>query len=79
MLVSRPGDENIARFAGAFQPGGDVDPLAYNIVPFDQHISEMDADSIHHAFAGRFFRIALDHQSLDRDGAFYGVDHGREL
>jgi hypothetical protein len=79
VLVGRPGDEDAAWFAGAFQPRRDVDSLAQNIVSFDQYVAEMDAHSVKNAFALRLFRVALNHQPLDRDGAFYGVDHGGEL
>ena len=74
MLVRRARDQDAAWFADAFQPSRDVDPLAENVVAFDEHVAEMDADAIDDAFAVRFFRVALNHQPLNCDRALHGGD-----
>jgi hypothetical protein len=53
LAVGVLGDADPTRFGDAFEPGGDVDPVAEDVVALDQDVAEMDADApFHAAFVG---------------------------
>ena len=72
------GQAERARLANAFQPRGDIDAVAQNVVGLD-HVAKMDADAIDDALGLGRAGVALDHQLLHRDGAYNGGDHGGEF
>ena len=64
----------------ALQPRGDIDAVAHEVaVAFLDHVAEMDADPKFDALVGRDLSVALDHRSLDFNGAFHRVDDTPEL
>ena len=79
VLIDGAGYQHPAGFADSLQTRRDIDPLAKDVVAFDQHVAEMNADAIDDALALRRFGVSLDHQSLDCGRAFHRVDHGRKL
>ena len=62
-----------------FQPRGDVDPVAQNVVALYQDVAEIDAYAIHDALGLGCLGGALDHQLLDGDSAFDGSDNRRKF
>jgi hypothetical protein len=79
VVVGCARDQHAARLAKALQPGRDVDAIAQNVVAFDQHVAEIDADAIEDALGLEGSGVALGHQVLDRDRAFDGGDDGGKL
>src|SRR4029077_16127597 len=45
VVVNCVGDEHAAGIGQRFDPGGDVDAVAIEIVAFDNHVAEIDADA----------------------------------
>jgi hypothetical protein len=62
-----------------FEPGRDVDTIAEDVVPLDQHITDVDTDAPLHAAFGRGPGIPLFRQPLQPQAAFDGADHRSEL
>ena len=61
-------------------PCGDIDAIAHQVaVALLDHIAEMDADPKFDALVRRDPSIALDHRSLDFNGAVHCVDDAPEL
>ncbi|HKI14693.1 MAG TPA: hypothetical protein VKA12_06720 [Roseiarcus sp.] len=58
------------------KPGGDVDPIAKNVVALDQHVAEVDVDAIEDALRLRGPDVAFGHQFLDCDRALDRGDDG---
>ena len=67
---------NVLRYADAsrlgysFEPGRHVHPVAHDVVTFDQHVSEVDADAELHPLIRRRRGISLRHELLNADRAF---------
>jgi hypothetical protein len=79
MLVRCARNGNAAGFGDAFQPRGDVNAVAKDILAFDQDIAEVDANPVEDPLPlGRAF-VAGGHLPLHRHGAFDRRDHGREF
>ena len=76
VVAGRARNQHSARFAEAFQPRRNVDPVAQNVVAFDQDVAEIDADAIDDAPVFRRPGVALVHEFLDSDRAFDGRHHG---
>ena len=69
-----------AGLGDAFKARGDIDPVAHQIaVGLFDHVAQMNADPELNAALGRQARIALDHRSLDFNGAVHRVDDTPEL
>jgi hypothetical protein len=79
VLVRRAGDQQTTRFTDTLQPRCNIDSFAEDVVAFDQHVAEMDADAINDFLAVPRFGVARDHELLNRYGALNGVDHRGEL
>ncbi len=78
--VGLVGETDTARFAYAFQPGGDVDAIAHQIaITLLDDIPQMNADAKFDAALRGQPGIAFDHAALHFDGAAHGVDHAAEL
>ena len=73
------GDADPTGLGDAFEPGGDVDTVAENVVTLDQDIAEMDADAPFHAAVDRGPGIPLRRQPLQPQGALDGTDHRAKL
>jgi hypothetical protein len=77
-LATIPGID-AARFGQPLQPGGDVDALAVEVVPFDHDVAEVDPDAELEALVGRQASIASPQLLLRLNRAQDGLDHAREL
>ena len=74
------GETDRSRLSDAFQSRGDIDAVAHQVaVAFLDHVAEMDADPKFDALVGRDPSVALDHRSLDFNGAVHRVDDTPEL
>ena len=74
------GEADRARLANAFEPRGDIDPVAHQIaVALFDDVAEMYADTKFDAALGRLAGIALDHALLHVDRAAHRVDDAAEL
>ncbi len=65
--------------ANRLQPRGDVDAVAVDVVPIDDHVAEIDPDAECDALVLGDFGIAVDHRPLNLDGAAHRVDHARKF
>ena len=79
LLVSAAREADAARLGDAFQPCGDVDAVAKNVVVFDDNVADIDADTQRDALVLRLSGVALGHAVLNFDGATHGVDGAGEL
>ena len=79
MLVRRARNGHATGFGDAFEPRGDVDAVAEDILALDKHIAEMDADPVEDALRLEGAFIAGRHLLLHRQGAFDRRDDGREF
>ena len=74
------GEADRARLGDALQPRGDIDAVAHEVaVALLDHVAEMDADPKFDALVRRDLSVALDHRSLDFNGAVHRVDDAAEL
>ena len=63
-----------------FEPRRDIDAVAHQIaIALLDHIAQMDANPKFDALVGRDPSVALDHRSLDFNGAVHRVDDTPEL
>src|SRR5262249_10999705 len=53
--------------------------VAEQVLPFDDHISEMNADAEPHLLAGRAILVFFFDRVLDRDGALDGIDRAGKI
>jgi hypothetical protein len=79
VVVDRIGDEHPAGIGQGFDPCGDVDAVAIEIVALDDHIAEIDADAKLDAPIGGNLGIALGHRALHLDRAAHRVDDAGKL
>ena len=79
VLVRRARNGHATRFGDALQPRGDVDAVANDILAFNQHIAEMDADPVEDALRLRGGFVGGRHLRLHRQRAFDRRDDGREF
>ena len=74
----RAGDANAPRFRDALQWRRETDAVAKNVVAFDQHVAEIDADTVEDALPLPR-PVAVGEQLLDRDRALDRRDDGGKL
>ena len=72
-------DADAARLGHAFQPRGDVDAVAEDVVALDDDVAEIDADAELDAAVLRHIGVALGHAALHLDRAAHRVDDAGEL
>jgi hypothetical protein len=77
--VNRIGDEHPAGIGQRFDPCGDVDAVAIEVVALNDHIAEIDADAQFDAAVRRRVRFPLGHRLLHFSCAAYRVDDAREF
>ena len=65
--------------ANAFEPGGDVDAVAVDVVVVADDVAEIDADAELDAPLGRHIGIALGHLALHLDRAAHRIDDAGEF
>ena len=79
LVVHLAGDADTAWLGPAFQPGGDVDPVAVDVLALDDHVADVDADPKPDALGRGQVQLAPGHAVLDRHRAGDRLDDGSEL
>ena len=74
VVVDRIGDEHPAGIGQGFDPRGDVDAVAIEVVALDDHVAEIDADAQFDAAVRRDTGVPLGHRLLHRDRAAHRID-----
>src|SRR5215472_7452758 len=74
MVVNRVGDEYPAGIGQGFDPCRDVDAVAIEVVAFDDHIAEIDADAQFDAAVRCDTGVMLGHCLLHRDRTAHRID-----
>jgi hypothetical protein len=74
VIMNRIGDEHPAGIGQGFDARGDVDAVAINVVVFDDHVAEIDADAQLDAVVRRRARVPLGYRLLDLDCAAHRID-----
>src|SRR5580704_6629277 len=74
VVMHRIGDEHAAGIGQGFDPGGDVDAVAVEVVALDDHVAEIDADAQFDAVLRRDTRVPLGYRLLHRDRAAHRID-----
>jgi len=75
VVVDGIGDEHPAGIGQRFDPRGNVDAVAVDVVVFDDYVAEVDANAELDLLLLRGLGIALGHPLLHFDGAAHCVDH----
>jgi hypothetical protein len=79
-ILLDPGrDADPAGFRRAFEPGGDIDPVAKNVAVLDDDIADVDADAKFDPLRDRDHSIAPGHRLLHLGRAAQRIDDAREL
>ena len=79
MIVDRARDADAAGPGDAFEPGGDVDAIAIDIVALEHHVADIDADAQLEALVGGNSARLLGEGPLQRDSAGHRVEGAGEL
>jgi len=79
LVAHHPADAEPARLGERFEPCGDIDPVAKNIVLVDDNVAEVDPDAEFDAPVRRHIGVALGHLPLDFDGTPHRVDDALKL
>ena len=74
LVVDCIGDEHSAGIGQGFDPRGDVDAVAIEVVALDDHIAEIDADAQFDAAVRSGAGVALRHRLLHLDRAAHRID-----
>ena len=73
------GYANATRLGNALQPGGNVDPVAKDIVFIDDNVADVDADPKFDPDILRYVSVLRGNGALDFDRAAGGIDGAREF
>ena len=79
LVVRRGRDADRTGLGEGFQPGGDVDPVAEQVVAVDHDVADMHADAELHRFVGGTPGILCGDRGLHRDRALHGIDRAGEV
>ena len=79
VVVDRIGDEHPAGIGQGFDPRGDVDAVAIEVVALDDHVAEIDADAQFDAAVRRDAGVPLGHRLLHLDRAAHRIDDAGKL
>ena len=79
LLVGRARDAHPARLTQGFKAGGDVHPIAEDVVAVDDDVADVDADAKDDLPIDMNARIVRQHRLLDRHRAGDGIDHAGEF
>src|SRR5215469_3647906 len=79
LVVNRLRDADGARMGESLKPGGDVDPIAEDIVAVDNHIAEVDADPKLETAIRRQRVIDRARGPLHFNGAVQRIDDARKI
>jgi hypothetical protein len=74
VLVDGIGDEHAAYLGESFDPRGDVDAVAIEIVAFDDHVAEIDPNAQFDAAIRLNADVSLRHRLLHRDRTAHRID-----
>ncbi len=75
MIVHRARDADAAWRGQRFEPRGDVDAVAKDVVVLDNDVAEIDPDTKQDTPIFGNLGVAIDHGALDLDGAAHRVHH----
>ena|SRR6516164_9201523 len=78
-ITHNAAEANPTGFGQPLQPGGDIDPIAEDVMLLSDHVTEIDTDPELYPLLWRGARIPLGHAALELDGAAHRVHHAREL
>ena len=79
VIVGGARDENAARRAKLLKARRHVHAVAEEIIAFDHHVAEIDADTEYYAALGRSLALMRGDTGLNGHGASNGIDDGVEL
>src|SRR5271166_3709029 len=74
VIMNRVGDEHPAGIGQGFDPCGDIDAVAIEVIALDDHVAEIDADAQLDAVVRRGAAVALRHRLLHFDRTAHGID-----
>jgi len=74
LFVDAAGDVDLAGIGDTFEPSGNVDAVAVDVVYLDDNVAKIDANSIFDPMMLRQRRVAADQILLDDDAASDGFD-----
>ena len=73
------GNTNSAGLGQCFQPRGDIDAVAEDVVAIGNHVAEIDADAPPDAALVGQIGLAVEHAALHLGGTAHRVDDAGEL
>src|SRR5262249_5864625 len=73
------GDIDVTGFGQLLKSGGDIHPLAVAILPLDNDLAEINADTNLDALGFRYRKIALGEAALKRNRTFDRIDDAPKL
>jgi len=79
VIMNRTGDEDPAGIGQGFDPRGDVDPVAIEVVRLDDDVAEVNADAQFDAVVVRDAGVPLGHGLLHRDCAAHRIEDARKF
>jgi hypothetical protein len=79
LIVHDARNHDPAGIGEGFEPRRDVDAVAKNIITVKDNVADIDADAEFDTPVRRHLDVALDHTSLNIDGAAHGVDDADEF
>ena len=79
VLLDPRRDADAAGLGEAFEPGGDIDPVAEDVAVLDDDVALVDADAELEALFRRGRGVAFGHRALPLGGAAQRVDDAGEL
>ncbi len=79
MLIGRSRNADAAGFGDPFEPRGDVDAVADQVVALDDHVAKVDADTVDETPLNGNASVALGRHPLNCECAFDRRDDGREF
>ena len=79
MIERRPRNADSSRLCDAFQPRRDIDPVAQHVLAVDQHVAQMNANSVDDAFRLGSLRVALGRLFLHGERTFDRRDNRGKL
>jgi hypothetical protein len=79
VVMNRIGDKYPAGIGQGFDPCGDVDAIAIEVVVLDDHVAKIDADAQFDAGVSTDAGVPLGHRLLHRDGAAHRINDARKL
>jgi hypothetical protein len=79
VVMDRVGDEHPAGISQGYDPRGDIDAVAIEVVALDDHVVEVDAVAQFDAIVWLDTGVSLGHRLLHRDRAAHRIDDARKF